>query len=291
MQQANILFTPLAASLNTQGIKGRITCHSIYSKAINLCVGENKLLTIQRTGQGISPFGIVLTEDEFLYLADELSPGQVGEINHQGIIFGALNIELPKRYLDLQVQTNGEVRRECFFRSVAQSGGETGLYGDLAQALQTPLNSELIEIQRRIIYWLEGETVSWEDLIGKGPGLTPSMDDTLIGILLMIYSDCRLAQRLQQSDFFTAEEFRHLDKLTTIVSVNYLQCAAQGIFSTPLLHLSRAICGYSVSDEIKTKRRVEQILNLGHHSGADTLLGVGLVCLALNEYINKPYIK
>lgn len=284
MQQANILFTPLAASQRMQNIHGQIKCHSIYSKAINLCIDENKLLTLQRTGQGISPFGIVLAEQDFLFLADYLYAGQSGEIEQQQITFGSLCITPAERYLNLHAKPDGEIDNQRLFNAICRCNGITGLYGDLARQLQSVLNGELVDIKRRIFYWLQGETLSWKDLIGKGPGLTPSMDDTLTGILLMMYSDSRLSTRLQQSGFFGHEEYSELEKLTTIVSVNYLQCAAQGVFSTPLLHLSKAAGRGSLASDIKLKLLIERILSLGHHSGADTLLGVALACLALNEY-------
>lgn len=284
MQQANALFTPLAASQRMQNIHGQIKCHSIYSRAINLCIDESKLLTLQRTGQGISPFGIALAERDFLFLTDYLYAGQSGEIYQQQITFGSLCITPAERYLDLSAKHDSEIDNQRLFNAICRCHGITGLYGDLAKLLQSVLNAELVEIKRRIFYWLQGEALSWKDLIGKGPGLTPSMDDTLTGILLIMYSDSRLEARLQQSCFFTQDEYLQLDKLTTIVSVNYLQCAAQGIFSTPLLHLSRAAIRGSSASDLKIKILIERILSLGHHSGADTLLGIALACLALNEY-------
>ncbi|WP_159567667.1 DUF2877 domain-containing protein [Budvicia diplopodorum] len=284
MQQANILFTPLAASQRMQQVNGQIKCHSIYSKAINLCAGKSKLLTIQKTGQGISPFGIVLTAQDFSFLADSLYAGQSGEIDQQKIIFGSLCISPPERYLNLRAEPIAKIDSQRLLNSICRSHGITGLYGGLSTLLQSPLNSELVDIKRRISSWLQGKPVTWKDLIGKGPGLTPSMDDTLTGILLMIHSDSRFGLRLQQSDFFSRAEYSQLEKLTTMVSVNYLQCAAQGIFSTSLLHLSRAARDDASAREAKTKMLIERILCLGHHSGADTLLGIGLACLALNEY-------
>lgn len=284
MQKANILFTPLAASQSMQHIHGQIKCHSIYSKAINLCFDENKLLTLQKTRQGISPFGIVLAEQDFLFLADYLYAGQSGEIYQQQIIFGSLCIMPAERYLDLCAKPDGEIDNQRLFNAICRCHGITGLYGDLARQLQSVLNRELVDIKRRIFYWLKGETLSWKDLIGKGPGLTPSMDDTLTGILLIIYSDSRLSKRLKQSGFFCQDEYSELEELTTIVSVNYLRGAAQGIFSTPLLHLSRALGRRSLASDIKIKLIIENILILGHHSGADILLGIALACLALNEY-------
>ncbi|MEX5486790.1 DUF2877 domain-containing protein [Proteus mirabilis] len=111
---------------------------------------------------------------------------------------------------------------------------------------------------------MSGKAVNWAMFIGKGPGLTPSSDDMLVGMLFAHY----LAQPEKSIEHFF-NETPPLSSLTTIVSQHYLEYATRGIFSTYLIQLGKKI----KNKEIIFKDMLE-ILSIGHHSGADTLLGL-----------------
>ncbi|GKX62680.1 hypothetical protein SOASR032_12490 [Pragia fontium] len=284
MQQNRIRFSPLATSQHISLIDGEVKCHSIYSKAINLVLANGQLLTLQHGVQAMSPFGMVLQQDDFCYLADSLLIDQVGTIQQQQIILDDMQIDCAERRLSLKAELTGTINGENLQQAMVQHNGCCGLYGDLAGLVSSRLNDELLALQQGFVRWLSGESVSWQSFVGKGPGLTPSMDDTLVGMLLTAYSDRRLSHRLKQLSFFSQEEHQRLELLTTIVSVNYLSYAARGIFATPSLRLSRAMVGNS---QHKMMMSVSQLLTSGHHSGADTLLGVWLGYLAINDYFSQ----
>ena len=103
---------------------------------------------------------------------------------------------------------------------------------------------------------------------GQGPGLTPSNDDTLLGLLLSAHLDSRI-QVTGLAPFFA--QTPPLDALTTLVSAHYLRYAEQGVFATPLHALAQ---GMRAPEEVSAA--VAAVLSLGHFSGADTLLGVWL---------------
>ena len=87
--------------------------------------------------------------------------------------------------------------------------------------------------------WLRGDTVDWHQALGKGPGLTPSNDDTLLGLLLSAHLDSRIPVT-GLAPFFA--QTPPLDALTTLVSAHYLRYAEQGVFATPLHALAQG-CG------------------------------------------------
>lgn len=62
--------------------------------------------------------------------------------------------------------------------------GETGLFGPLALAASDPLPAELRQFRHCFQAALNGVKTDWRHWLGKGPGLTPSHDDTLSGMLL-----------------------------------------------------------------------------------------------------------
>ncbi|MFR2921654.1 MAG: DUF2877 domain-containing protein, partial [Proteus mirabilis] len=140
----------------------------------------------------------------------------------------------------------------------------TGLYGPLKNYRQIARLDEIKLLTKLFYHQLSGKAVNWAMFIGKGPGLTPSSDDMLVGMLFAHY----LAQPEKSIEHFF-NETPPLSSLTTIVSQHYLEYATRGIFSTYLIQLGKKI----KNKEIIFKDMLE-ILSIGHHSGADTLLGL-----------------
>ena len=58
--------------------------------------------------------------------------------------------------------------------------------------MRQPLTPEPAALVRDFSRWLRGDTVDWHQALGKGPGLTPSNDDTLLGLLLSAHLDSRI---------------------------------------------------------------------------------------------------
>jgi len=69
-----------------------------------------------------------------------------------------------------------------------------------------------------------------------------------------------------------------LNVLTTLVSASYLAFAAQGIFATPLHQFALALSG-----EGELTDAIDDLLTIGHSSGADTLLGIWYGTCVINK--------
>ena len=115
---------------------------------------------------------------------------------------------------------------------------------------------------------------SLQSLIGLGPGLTPSGDDFICGVMVALhyfrlrYAACKLAEAVLP---IAARE-------TNIISSQFLQCAAGGEASSAL---------FETLDAILTCHDLEQRLDvidaIGHSSGWDSLAGAALVCAAVAQ--------
>lgn len=113
-------------------------------------------------------------------------------------------------------------------------------------------------------------------LIGLGPGLTPSGDDLLGGVMIALHSLGR--KRL-------AEELGHVvlcraRACTNTISRAHLACAAQGEGSEAL---HDTICALGVENDHRLMNGLEKIGSVGATSGWDALAGVFLVMKALPE--------
>lgn len=111
-----------------------------------------------------------------------------------------------------------------------------------------------------------------EGLIGLGPGLTPSGDDMLSGLLVALRhlgeaADAPGAVRL--ADWLGAAVTYDARTRTTPISATLLYCAARGQAGPEVVGVLRGVVGLQPLEPA-----VHRLLRLGHTSGADLLLGI-----------------
>lgn len=96
------------------------------------------------------------------------------------------------------------------------------------------------------------------NIIGRGLGLTPSGDDVLIGIILILNI---LNEKDKLNKIINVADLTRTNK----ISKKFLEFAFKGYFSDSILKLLK---------EKDIEKTIEEILKTGHTSGADTLLGI-----------------
>jgi hypothetical protein len=118
-----------------------------------------------------------------------------------------------------------------------------------------------------------------ERIVGLGPGLTPSGDDAITGLLLSL----RLlggavpggGRAVWLADWLGAAVTAHAGERTTSLSATLLHCAARGQASVEAAAVLRGIAG---QDPLVPAAR--RLLATGHTSGADLAWGLLLGCRA-----------
>ncbi|MGW0806448.1 DUF2877 domain-containing protein [Nonomuraea sp. NPDC002799] len=122
--------------------------------------------------------------------------------------------------------------------------------------------------------WLLGAVTAAEQLVGLGPGLTPSGDDVLAGLLVTlrhlgaaagVERACHLADWLGATVTFDART------RTTPISATLLHCAARGEASPEVSAVLRAIAGRQALEPA-----LRRLYRLGHTSGSDLAQGVAI---------------
>lgn len=116
------------------------------------------------------------------------------------------------------------------------------------------------------------QTSMLKTLIGLGSGLTPSVDDLLVGYLAGLW--CTVQDRCErmQSVSKLGNAVIHLSRLTNDISRTYLYHASQGQISSRLADLAELICHGENSDRILNS--VESAVRVGHTSGMDAVTGL-----------------
>ncbi len=106
-------------------------------------------------------------------------------------------------------------------------------------------------------------------LIGLGPGLTPSGDDLVGGLLLVLSALGKLRLRDALWEALVPE----LDLLTTGLSGAHLAAAADGLAAASVHAALNAIL---IGDVAALPDHIATLRGIGHSSGADTLAGIVL---------------
>jgi Protein of unknown function (DUF2877) len=126
----------------------------------------------------------------------------------------------------------------------------------------------------RLRAWLDGCGAAPPiDLLGLGPGLTPSGDDVLCGALVAL----RAVGRSGAADRLAATVAVAAPTATSPLSGAFLRAAAEGLGAEPLHEIIRELL--SGRTEVLA-RRLEALGAIGHTSGWDALAGAVLVLQA-----------
>ena len=108
-------------------------------------------------------------------------------------------------------------------------------------------------------------------VVGRGPGLTPSGDDVLVGILSVLTSPMSLMSRPGPVESLV-RLLRPLLPTTTDVSGHMLRQAANGYFGRDVRELSAALIGGRLSEQLAAS--VRRVVESGATSGADACAGM-----------------
>lgn len=112
-------------------------------------------------------------------------------------------------------------------------------------------------------------------LVGRGPGLTPSGDDVLVGVLAVLTMSEQVSQSALTALFRVIERDGAL--LTTDVSRAYLLCALRGEYSRSITDVMGAL-----DEPDRLGSVVRRLVQHGHTSGIDVLLGMSVALETLN---------
>ncbi|GAA5079874.1 hypothetical protein HNP84_000777 [Thermocatellispora tengchongensis] len=119
---------------------------------------------------------------------------------------------------------------------------------------------------------LVGMITAAEHLVGLGPGLTPSGDDVLAGLMVALrhLGHASGAPRaVWLADWLAAAVTFDARTRTTPISATLLHCAARGEASLEVLAVLRGIAGRQALEPA-----LARLLTLGHTSGADLACGL-----------------
>jgi hypothetical protein len=147
-----------------------------------------------------------------------------------------------------------------------------GTSGDPSSAVE---RTALPRVQR-LRAWLLGDALPSLDLLGLGPGLTPSGDDVLCGMFVALHA---VGQAGMAAELYAALAAA-APTATSPISAAFLRAAAEGL-GCEALHAAIAAVLEGQADAVSD--RAEALGRIGHTSGWDALAGAMLVLQAFGS--------
>ncbi|MDI6600306.1 MAG: DUF2877 domain-containing protein [Thermoanaerobacteraceae bacterium] len=260
------------------------TIHSVFERAANIDFGE-MMISLLNPVIGNNPYGIVLdVPRDFSLLGLGLYPGQrvwysdlrisiagVPEEIDTGsaalwdgsLKTGAMNIETGFIQKNTAVLKDG--LKEYAAYGLASIPFPAGASDNLYVAYMRPrLNTFLCRLKALDEYGLKDVL---GEMVGFGPGLTPSADDFLTGFIGAIH----LLSSEKYLDLLKSAVMHNIKRTTRISSI-MLASAAEGEFPEFLKDLMIGLA--SNGDRECLSELLERELNTGATSGADTAAGL-----------------
>jgi uncharacterized protein DUF2877 len=290
--------------------RGEGVVRGVFDGAINILVGDGLISLVPEAGErGPSNLSLRLpvgqermsslgmrNGDKVVLAGSSLELG-----DRYRIVFGEAPIYAPSRKLGAPLNGKSEIGEnlEVVRKEALLHGNMAGLGGLLALARQRGakvkprgLNVFASAALPRIVR-LEGAlraddrralTEAVGEIVGLGPGLTPSSDDMLAALVLLCVLYSRNVGRTKRQLMPIAHAVASLSPgRTTALSEEFLRQATSGRGNERITRLCSAMLTEGKeSVELETKR----VLGIGETSGTDAVLGVvlgALFCLGLKS--------
>ncbi len=280
--------------------------YSVFDRGFYIQFGRSSLINLIKNSNYISPTSILIKESENRgFKSIGIKEGMKIKVNQDSMIFGddVLAIEfgkastwfsppLPKQD-DLigisKISLNLRILRDVIYTCPSREGlvpllENVELYGPTQLFLkpQKPALSERARPHIDILMWglFGGDlnmTVSGASpILGLGPGLTPSCDDFLAGLIisLKVGGMVLLRKKKNELDFYrkvSAEICRAAKEKTTIYSQKFLNGALSGEGPKAVVEIIHFLLTKHVNDVASVSKTV---IKMGETSGADIAIGI-----------------
>ena len=228
---------------------------------------------------GATPIGIQVDQVGFLTSLN-LTPGQQIRYKDRMLYLPGYKIQLEIRENICHLEFSSSLPEQILScakmlqqhsnpRGVSSLVSRLFALGDACSDYANPLCEAAYPLLTMLIQGLKERDAGKTDdavrqLIGMGIGLTPSLDDVMLG---MLYALLRLAPGSKATELLRSAVIRHAPGKTNDISAAYLKAVANGAPFQRLDEILRSLAGYTPLD-------IQPLLSIGSSSGSEMLLGL-----------------
>jgi hypothetical protein len=251
--------------------------HSVFLRASNLELESGRLIAVMDAALPAQPGAVRLVLPPGLELSALLAPGEPAACRAGVLRVGAA------LHIDLRGAEPWRVRLPLFTWA---PGREPAWRAAWACWRQTPSHQGSVALARGLAVAQTALAardagallVAAESLLGVGPGLTPSGDDALLGLLVALGCMAPAEPSVDAMRRTLAAWTRASAGRTTTIARAYLLHGADGHVGVPWIALVEALAS---GDPVRAEDATREALRLGASSGADGVQGLlaGLAAL------------
>lgn len=296
------------------GTYGKV--HSVFKNTINIQTEDESLISLFSDQKDITPMSLIVGKE---FDKIEMIKDMEVLFNRDGIVFPeikrSLSVKSSKHWVsEPEVFSNNIQKRTYlgrmnrFEKILFEKGNDEGILNTVyhmtfdefdvhpQDGLMPKLNDYSQFIYERLESFLEGVALRDEvvcgiclgKVVGFGPGLTPSVDDFVAGVMVSTYYLANYYQLNTEAVLnFNAFLLKEALGKTTAISEQMLKHASKGLVSNQYRNVLLAL--YHELD-LKIETSVEKALCFGETSGTDFLLGVYVINkMFMNKKIREVY--
>ncbi len=286
--KASLLSTRLLQQFRHRAVGGKV--HSCFPNAINIELDEGFLFNIIHERIPPNPRALVVPSARWTAVRQSLFPaGRAVRVdaNRLDITSSGLSISFedsqlwdPSPWLPgpalarRKVLQNLGFLKMIFPRDMAPPRWPNKGPAALSEVFRRSLLAAIVHLQNCIIHGdPEGVSSASRQLLGLGPGLTPSGDDVLSGVMAAA-AYCALAHcdLLHPVARVTAAISSEVPGRTTLFSEGLLRDAAEGEVVSPAGEFMRSLL--CQEDTTILVNFASRLMEMGHTSGVDMLEGI-----------------
>ncbi|VXD06260.1 conserved hypothetical protein [Enterobacterales bacterium 8AC] len=258
--------------------ESRLRVHSVFHHACNLFTSQGRMISLQAQNMPLAPRSVILPLDDLRQVVEQ--GGVLFLLHDNTLALNHLLLELTAGE-SLSTRLDNVLPQQDLPRLTAAIGhflARNPPVGGMYDILRGGDGQTLSHISPALAHlqaWLiEADMalcvdISLRQLVGFGIGLTPSADDFILGILLVLDS-CRADKYQTLSSLLPSLLTR-----TTDISAAMLANGCAGHYSH---HFSRLVT--APIDDIE--QTLKQVAEYGHSSGHDMLCGAHFALAALH---------
>ncbi|WP_101876511.1 DUF2877 domain-containing protein [Lachnoclostridium edouardi] len=244
--------------------------HSVFRRTVNLTDEDENMISLVTRKMDYAPISILVDIDEFQDC--KICAGEAVYFHEKRIIIGPriLDISHAEHYVLKRgvYKSSGDLLEKNlkYLESFIYANGPEAIYSFETAAFQMVVQRTRL-VQKAFLEDDREQIIqAGKGLLGLGQGLTPSGDDVLMGIFLVLGLDNSPAKHLHS---ILEEIIKDSREETTDISYEGLYRASKGFYRSILSEAAEALARSKNIGEILRK-----VMAIGHSSGRDLLYGI-----------------
>lgn len=282
--------------------------HSVFKSTINILSDDGKFIPIVINNKPMSPHSIKLSEN-IDFRNFDIHMGSRVRFKKNSLNISNINIYYKEPKLwnkSIRLVSSKDTYDNLLLKSdiisgfILGKGNKDGIY-NLMQFIskeQSPFKDITLEDQSQL--FIKDRFISFIDafqnhhldsinshskkIIGFGPGLTPSMDDFISGLMISnIYISYFLGLSMEKAYKLNRKIINDIENRTTLVSEEMLNQSSLGEANEDIRNLMITIIGTDSSEKLNDL--LARVIDYGHSSGTDILCGIYTgICILMGRY-------